>query len=58
MVAMGTWTVHSDKDPRWNASGRAYGSAFGCPDLDAWVEYCRKKFGDPPDDATESFYKD
>jgi len=57
---MGTWTVHSDKDPRWNMSGRAVGCCVdgGPQEMRAWIEECRKEYGEPPDDCTVEFYKD
>lgn len=57
---MGTWYVHSDKDPRWNKTGRACGLVCdgGPQDMKDWIKECREKYGDPPDDAVEGFYKD
>jgi hypothetical protein len=59
-IKMGTWTVHSDKDKRWNNSGRAYGLVCGGGPLEMqdWVEKCKKKYGKPPDDCTMEFWKD
>ncbi len=55
----GGWQVHSETDPRWNNSGTAYGCvATGGPqEMKDWIEECRKKYGDPPPDATMSFMK-
>ena len=57
---LGTWSVHSEKDPRWNKSGRGYGlvTSGGPQEMRDWIEKCKEEFGDPPDDATESFWKD
>lgn len=57
---MGTWTVHSKIDPRWNKSGRARGlCCLGGPrEMQDWIDECKKGFGEPPDDATKSFLKD
>lgn len=56
---MGTWTVYSDKDPRWNKSGRACGFAIGgTPEMEEWIDQCIEKYGDPPDDVKQSFWKD
>lgn len=57
---MGSWSVHSDSDPRWNKSGRGLGlvTTGGPEEMQQWLEECRKNFGEPPEDATQSFYKD
>lgn len=59
-MRMGTWIVHSNSDSRWNKSGRGYGevSSGGPQEMKEWIEECIKNFGEPPDDATKSFYKD
>lgn len=57
---MGTWRVHSKSDPRWNKSGRAKGLCCdgGPKEMANWIEECKKKYGDPPKDATKEFWKD
>jgi|GEM_PF-4356105 len=57
---MGTWSVHSDKDKRWNKSGRCPGLVCmgGPQEMQDWIDECRKKYGDPPDDCTREFWKD
>lgn len=57
---MGTWTVHSDSDPKWNKSGRAVGLVCldGPDDMHAWIKECHEKFGKCPADCTYSFFKD
>jgi len=57
---IGTWTVHSDKDPRWNKSGRGYGLVIsgGPPEMKRWIKDCTEKYGNPPNDTTKAFYKD
>jgi hypothetical protein len=57
---MGTWAIHSDKDPRWNNSGRAEGLVCegGPKGMQDWIEECRTKYGEPPADAIQSFWKD
>jgi len=57
---MGTWTVHSEQDSRWNKSGRGYGlvTSGGPGEMGAWIKECKKKYGTPPNDATMSFFKD
>ena len=57
---MGTWEVNSKKDSRWNKSGRVYGcvTTGGTDEMRTWIKQCKEKYGDPPDDATESFFKD
>jgi hypothetical protein len=57
---MGSWEVYSEKDPRWNKTGRGRGLATmgGPPGMSKWIVECMQKYGDPPDDATKSFMKD
>lgn len=57
---MGTWEVHSKSDARWNKSGRDDGLVcLGGPgSMQAWIDECKAKYGEPPKDATESFMKD
>ncbi len=57
---IGTWSVRSEKDPRWNNSGSGYGlvTTGGPSEMGQWIEKCTKKFGNPPDDATMGFWKD
>ena len=57
---MGSWSVSSKKDPRWNATGRAMGLVCcgGPPEIQEWIEACKKKFGKPPDDLQYGFMKD
>jgi hypothetical protein len=57
---LGTWWVSSKKDPRWNNQGRGYGlvSEGGPTELGAWIDLCRNKYGEPPDDAEQGFMKD
>ena len=59
-IKMGDWWVRSDKDPRWNKSGRAIGTVCGGgPDeMREWIEECKSKYGSVPDDATCGFMKD
>jgi hypothetical protein len=56
----GTWTVNSVSDPRWNKSGRGFGAVTsgGPREMRDWIKECSEKYGDPPEDATQSFYKD
>ena len=58
---MGTWSVHSDIDPRWNKTGRSEGliCTGGPADMRAWIDECYKRFGPKcPADCTYSFMKD
>lgn len=57
---MGTWTVHSETDPRWNKTGRGRGYACdgGPQEMKDWIKECREKYGKPPEDATQEFWKD
>ena len=55
----GYWSVQSKKDPRWNARGRAFGSALTGPsEMHYWIEQKKKELGEPPDDCRMSFMKD
>lgn len=60
MRSEGTWSLDSQRDPRWNKSGRCKGSAFDgpCFAADQWVAQCKEKYGDQPDDLYYSFCKD
>jgi len=56
---MGTWSVESKADKRWNKSGRSKGFALGgTSDMSDWIEKCKQEYGDPPEDCIESFWKD
>jgi len=57
---LGMWTVHSDKDPRWNRSGCGYDlvTGGGPQEMKDWIEECKRNFGDSPDDCTMEFWKD
>lgn len=57
---MGSWSVRSISDPRWNSNGRGYGLVClgGPQDAHTWVELCREKYGEPPADLVMSFMKD
>jgi len=56
---MGTWSVYSESDSRWNKSGRAAGLVCtgGPQEMRDWIKECREKYGSPPDDAVMSFMK-
>lgn len=58
MVKEGSWFVESKIDPRWDNSGRCFGDSFCVPDMEKWIEKCKKEYGLPPSDATQAFYKD
>lgn len=57
---MGTWSVHSVKDPRWNKSGRKEWlcTAGNTPEAEQWAKECKEKFDEYPDDLEYSFFKD
>ena len=57
---MGSWSVYSKKDTRWNNSGRGYGfvCSGGPQEIQSWIDECKKKYGEPPDDLEYSFFKD
>ena len=59
ILVEGSWWMHSEKDPRWNATGRGFVGGMAMP------EECRKKlgelqaeFGEPPDDVEWGYLKD
>lgn len=56
----GTWWVSCKSDPRWNKSGRGFGAvtAGGPQKMKDWIEECKNKFGDVPEDAECGFMKD
>ena len=58
MIKEGTWRVHSEIDPRWNNSGRSFDDTTYIPEMSEWIDKCFKEFGNPPKDATRSFWKD
>lgn len=57
---MGTWWVHSETDPRWNKSGKAYGlvCSGGPEEMQDWIDECKEKYGEPPEDGECGFMKD
>jgi len=57
---MGTWWVSSKQDPRWDRSGKGYGlvTSGGPGEMGAWIEECKERYGDTPDDARMGFMKD
>ncbi|HZY36259.1 MAG TPA: hypothetical protein VFE53_06400 [Mucilaginibacter sp.] len=57
MIKEGEWEVCSKLDPRWNNKGVGYGDCTCVPDMNKWLEECKKQYGDPPDDTEVSFYK-
>lgn len=58
MIKMGTWRVHSETDPRWNNSGICEAYIFYAPPMEEWINKCKEEFGEPPEDATQEFWKD
>jgi hypothetical protein len=58
MIILGTWTSHSELDPRWNNSGHCYADFKYVPELEQWIEHCKKEYGTPPKDAIQSFRRD
>lgn len=59
MLKIGSWSVISKKDPRWNCNGRDIVGGFDMP------RRCREKlkelealYGKPPDDLEYSYMKD
>ena len=58
--SMGTWSVSSENDPKWNGMGMAEGlvTLGGPPEIQEHIEECKKKYGDQPEDLSCSFFKD
>jgi hypothetical protein len=56
----GSWSLHSDIDPRWNCSGSTNTNAFfgTPPETDAKLRELSAKYGKKPKDLTFSFMKD
>jgi hypothetical protein len=57
----GSWSVHSDTDPRWNKSGRADDIVVtdgGCRAMKNWIIKCKRKYGTPPKDCYQQCMKD
>jgi hypothetical protein len=57
---IGTWRGMCKSDPRWNKSGRGEGliTSGGPKEMWNWIEQCKEKYGEPPNDAQMSFVKD
>ena len=56
----GDWWLKSQKDPRWNCSGRSncVGGFVMPQELKDKIEELKEKFGKPPDDAEWGYMKD
>lgn len=57
---MGSWTIHSESDPRWNKIGRGEGAIVtgGPEEMKDWLKQAEHLYGKPPKDLTWSFWKD
>lgn len=57
---MGWWCVSSKSDPRWNKSGKGLGLVCtgGPQEMKDWIKECLEKYGDPPKDCYQEFWKD
>lgn len=57
---MGTWSIYSESDPRWRASGRGSGlvSSGGPLELHEKLAELKRLYGEPPKDCEVSFMKD
>lgn len=60
IAGMGSWGFESKKDPRWNKKGIGFGSVStgGPKEMEIWIKECKEKYGEPPDDLEQWFYKD
>lgn len=55
----GTWWLRSQKDSRWNSSGRIDVGGFAMPqDCKNELEELKKRLGEPPDDLEWGYMKD
>ncbi|MDD4761838.1 MAG: hypothetical protein PHZ25_02355 [Candidatus Pacebacteria bacterium] len=56
----GGWSLHSDKDPRWNCSGRSdcVGGFVMPQECKDKIEQLKSQLGEPPDDLKWSYMKD
>lgn len=58
-LAMGTWSVESKEDPRWNKDGRGLVEVFSVhADARDWIEKKQQELGPEPDDLTYGYVKD
>jgi hypothetical protein len=59
-IKSGTWSITSEKDPRWNASGtEEYMSVFVLPkEAQQHLENCKAIYGEQPDDLEYFCMKD
>lgn len=56
---MGTWTLRSESDPRWDADGRGLVGMFVTPrDAQRRIDLLTLSIGDPPEDLMTSYMKD
>lgn len=57
----GTWALHSESDPRWNANGRseAIWVTAGVPkEVQEAIKKLMMEYGEPPEDLEYSVMKD
>lgn len=58
-VREGSWWLHSEKDPRWNCTGRAGVGGFVIPqECKNKIEQLKQTLGEPPDDLKWGYMKD
>lgn len=61
MCRPGSWSLRSEKDPRWNCDGRAEVMIITAglpPKVTKKIEKLKKKYGEPPEDLEYSCMKD
>mgnify|MGYP001595559744 CR=1 FL=1 len=59
MEAQGTWYLHSESDPRWNAGGTSNVGGFVIPEsCRQKLEEFTQKMGEPPEDLTWGYMKE
>jgi len=55
----GTWWLGSEKDPRWNRSGKTLIAGLKMPkECEQTLEEMKSLLGEPPDDLEYGYMKD
>lgn len=59
LLTEGSWWLHSEKDPRWNCSGRDSVGGFVMPaECAKKIKELEEKFGAQPKDLEYGYMKD
>lgn len=61
MLREGSWSLRSEKDPRWDANGQGLVGMFcgpeSVPEAKAMLDRNKELYGEPPDDLEWSYCK-